>query len=288
MKVMTRLVSLVEHALRCSAVWSNPVFQQTVKTALLHSGEFILKRHTSITMSTPPSLDRLMKQATFFPGLNIRVGSLETTRRIIESQLEAARTSEIERQRLEHASLGHDFHSDDRVSDKFDLHQQVLHLLPKILRGGYLITLWAVLERTTHDIAKVAARQRKAQLSDRAFHKPFFVAATEAFSNTLGLKAFPDAVVEQRLRRLQEVRNALVHHDGRQSEFPEPYNRASTAALEKMGLYLVRDYDYAYIIPGELYLEECTKLVYNFVHQTAERVFNVLIPDDASQEAPDS
>jgi hypothetical protein len=216
-----------------------------------------------------------------FPGLNVRLGSLGATRLIIEAQLERARAAEIDRQRQEHRSLGPELHPEDREADEFDLQQQVMHLLPKALRGGFLITLWAVLERTTHDIASVAMAHRGRALDERAFHKPFFVAAADALVKAVGIQAFPDAGVEQKLRLLQAVRHALVHHDGRQAELPAPYTFMSAAELERMGFYLVRDYDYAYVIPAENYIKEATDLVYNYVHSTADRVFNALVPNDA-------
>ncbi len=216
-----------------------------------------------------------------FPGLNVRLGSLDGTRLIIEAQLEGARAAENHRQRQEHRSLGSELHPDDREADEFDLQQQVMHLLPKALRGGFLITLWAVLERTTHDVASVAMTLRGRVLDGRAFHKPFFVAEADALGKAVDVQAFPDAAVEQKLRLLQAVRHALVHHDGRQSELPAPYTFMSAAELEGMDLYLVRDYDYAYVIPAENDIKDATELVYNYVHSTADRVFNALIPNDA-------
>ena len=139
----------------------------------------------------------------------------------------------------------------------------------------------AVLERAIHDVATVAAVHTGNALNDRAFHKPFFIAANEALQITTGLAAFPDAHVEQELRRLQEVRNTLVHHDGRQIEFPAPYATMSPAELEARGLYVVNDYDYVYVIPGEEYLKRSTELVYQHVHDTARRVFVELNPEDA-------
>jgi hypothetical protein len=235
----------------------------------------------STSMSASPPLDRLLQRASFFPGLNVRLGSLDATRRIIEGQLDEARAAEIRRLRTHHESLGLELHSDDREAEEFELQQQVLHLLPKALRGGFLVTLWAVLERTVHDIAALALAHRGLPFSERAFHRPFFVAATDALARGAGLPAFPDTAVEQKLREVQAVRNALVHHDGRQSDFPEPYARMSAAELETLNLHLVRDYDYTYVIPGEAYIMDATSVICTFVHGAADRVFNVLVPKDA-------
>jgi hypothetical protein len=232
-------------------------------------------------MPTPPPLTRLLLESTFFPGLNVRLGSLHATRKLLEAQIESARLSEIQRVRAEHADLGSELHPDDRESDNFDLEQQVLHLVPKVMRGGFLVTLWSVLERTTHDIAATTARYLNLPFNDRTFHRSFFVAAKDEFSRLTHIEAFPDPIVEQQLRRLQAVRNALVHHDGRQSALPTPYVSMTSAALEQVGLYVVRDYDHVYVLPGDAFLAQGTDLVYAYVHDLAQRVLAVTHPDDA-------
>lgn len=230
-------------------------------------------------MPSDRSLDRMVQEATFFPGLNIRLGSLNATLEIIEQQLEEARLSEITRIRAEHASLGDELHPDDRDADLFALKQQVMHLLPKTLRGGFLVTLWAVLERSVHDIAQAAASHTGHELAERAFHKPFFCAATEALSRFAKIDAFPDTTVAATLKDIQIIRNALVHHDGRQSELPEPLALMTPASLERLGWQVVRDFDFVYVVPGEEYLRTATQTVYSYVHSTARRVFDALVPE---------
>ena len=232
-------------------------------------------------MPSDRSLDRMLHQATFFPGLNVRLGSLKATLEIIEDQLEHARLSEVSRVRAEHASLEGDLHPDDQAADLFDLEQQVLHLLPKTLRGGYLVTLWSVLERSIHDIAFTAASRTGNKLDDRAFFKPFFVAARESLWQHASIDAFPDSVVEASLRDIQAIRNAIVHHDGRQSELPGRLSQFTPAELEHLGWYVARDYDYIYVVPGEQYMRTATDVVYSYIHDTAVRVFAALVPGDA-------
>ncbi len=231
-------------------------------------------------MSRPLSLERLTQRATLFPGLNIRVGSLDATRQVIERQLQAARVEEIRSVRQTHRLLDEELRPDDAESDKFDLEQQVLHLLPKALRGGFLVILWSVLERCVQDIALVAAERRGTTMPDRIFRRePFFKAAETALLAAAGLVAFPEAQVRADLQRLQAVRHALVHHDGRQSALPAPYATMTSHELEKVGLVLAKDFDFVYVVPSEDYVAAGTTLVYRFVHELADRVFEVVIPE---------
>lgn len=225
-------------------------------------------------------LDRLLREATAFPGLNIRVASLETTRRIVEEQLEIARHLEIKRLRAEHAKLGANRHSDDKDNDLFELQQQVMHLLPKVFRGGFIITLWSVLERCVNDIATRAGERTGNHFALRLFRqKPFLVAADTALRTTVQLPAFPDSKVRDKLEQLGTVRNVLVHHDGRLNEFPPDIAQLNVEQLAKLGLSLVRDYDFSYVVPTDAYLVENTALVVRFIDSTAERVFNALDPE---------
>lgn len=231
-------------------------------------------------MPSDRSLDRLLQEATFFPGLNIRLGGLKATLDIVEHQLDRARLSEAVRLRTKYTSLENDLHPDDKAVDLFNLEQQVLHLLPKTLRGGFLVTLWSVLERSVHDIAYTAATHAGRTLDKRAFHKPFFSAATTELYRHAKVEAFPDKNVESFLKKVQTIRNALVHHDGRQSELPEHLSKLTPAELERHNLYVVHDYDFVYVVPSEQFMRLATETVYSYVHDTAARVFSALVPKD--------
>jgi hypothetical protein len=230
-------------------------------------------------MPEPPSLESLLQRATLFPGLNIRVGSLDATRQVIERQLQNARLDEIRKVRETHKLLGDELHPDDADAENFDIEQQVLHLLPKALRGGFLVILWSVLERCVRDIASVAAQRRGAPSPEKVFRRyPFFKAADSALLAAAGVVAFPDAQVRGDLQRLQAVRHALVHNDGRQDAFPESIATMTPNELASLGLVLAKDFDFTYIVPSEDYVAAATALVYGVVHDLADRVFEAVVP----------
>jgi hypothetical protein len=209
--------------------------------------------------------------------LNVRVASLEPTRRIVEEQLELARHVEIARLRSEHQTLSAELHPDDRDSDLFDLQQQVTHLLPKVFRGGFLISLWSVLERCTQDIATRAAERAGRHLPPKLFrHSRFIAAAESAIHTAVQLAAFPEQVERKRLEQLGLLRNVLVHHDGRITELPSALAGLNNEQLAAHGLHVVRDYDFAYVVPTEEYMRENTALVVNYIHSLASRVFDAL------------
>ena len=227
----------------------------------------------------PSSLDRLVHRATFFSGLNVRLASLVTTRRVVEEQLELGRHLEIARLRQEHAGLGGDLHPDDKEHDLAELEGQVTHHLPKVFRGGYVVLLWSMLERSVKDILVRAADHIGQPVDPTAIRRPpFFKNTAVLFQSTLTAPAFPNAEEKHLLEVLYAVRNVLAHHDGRVLELAHPLTGIDDQGLAALGLAVEHDYDFAYVVPTEEYLAESTKLVVHYVQSTAARVYDTLFP----------
>ena len=229
-------------------------------------------------MSAFPDLDRLVAKSTFFAGLNVRLAALAPLRRLAELQLDVARAAEIERVRHEHATLGAQLHPEDRTFDLDDLEQQVTLLLPKLTRGGLILTIWSTLERSVKDIALRAGHYTGNPVPPAHLRGHFFSAAEKALLSRCGVQAFPDAGQRLRLEFLASVRNTLIHHDGRLDEAPSNISALDPKALTAAGIQLERDYDFVYIVPTEEFLDEAVSLVYAYVHDLADRVFNALVP----------
>ena len=106
-------------------------------------------------MPTPLSLDRLLLQATFFPGLNVRLGSLDATRKIIENQLQRILllpNLEVTMNRLK-ARDG----STDHFERAIRFVHQAIETRPELLTGWHVVdsselnveeTVDCILERT--------------------------------------------------------------------------------------------------------------------------------------------
>ena len=229
-------------------------------------------------MSKLPDIDRLLAKSTFFPGLNVRLAGLAPLRRLAELQLDVARVAEIDRVRREHAALGAQLHPEDRTFDLGDLEQQVTHLLPKLTRGGLILTVWSTLERSVKDIAFRAGQYAGKPVPPNHFRSHFFSAAENALWPRCGVHAFPDVEQKAQLEFLASIRNTLIHHDGRLDEAPRNVSALDQQALARSGIQLEHDYDFVYIIPTEEFLESAVTLVYAYVHDLAERVFNALVP----------
>lgn len=229
-------------------------------------------------MSSEFDLDRLLAESTFFAGLNVRLAALAPLKRLAEFQLEAARATAIERIRTEHATKGVLLHSEDRTFDLCDLEQQVTLLLPKLTRGGLILTIWSTLERSVMDIAFRAGQHTGNPLPATHFRGHFFSAAEKALLSRCGLNAFPNAKQSLQLKFLSSVRNTLVHHDGRLAEAPPNISTLAPQALAAAGIQLERDFDFVYIVPTEEFIDKAATLVYTYVHDLADRVFNALVP----------
>jgi hypothetical protein len=222
-------------------------------------------------------LARIMLRATFFPGLNARLASLDTLMSISERQLDAARSEEIIKLRREHRQLGKHLHQQDREFELSELEDQVTHLLPKLFRGGYVLTLWSVFERSLMDVAIRAADYREIEFPQDYFRKgSFFPAMRDALDKCVGISAFPNKEEYKHLRVLNGVRQTLLHHDGRFAEAPSAIKSLSAGELEGLGLTLERDNHFQYVVPSTLFLESGTTLVKGCVHRIALQSFNKL------------
>lgn len=223
-------------------------------------------------------LDRLLHKSMFFPGLNARLASLPSLMRVVELQLESGRSEEITRLRKEHKSAGKRLHPEDKAFELEELENQVTHYLPKMFRGGYVLTLWSVLERSLMDIALKTAEHIGDPLPEDYFRKGSFLPLIrDAISKHSGVSAFPSPDELKKLRLLKDVRQTLIHHDGRLNEAPDSLKRLSFTELEKIGLIVEKDGYFTFIIPTELFLNLNTKLIDNCIKRIANQVYEASV-----------
>ena len=196
----------------------------------------------------PISLSRLTLKSTFFPGLNVRLAALPQLARITEEQLEIARQLAIHRIRIEHIESAAQLHPDDQEFELKDLEDQVTHLIPKLLRGGFILTLWSVFERSLKDIVIRAGEFTNRPIADDFFrHNEFFRGVEIGMQSRAKVPAFPETSVFKRLKLLASVRQALIHHDGRRSETHTNLLSLQPIELEAIGIILEHDYSFVEI-----------------------------------------
>lgn len=235
-------------------------------------------------MTDYPDLDRLVEEATFFPGLNVRLAALRPLQRTAEEQLDVARTLAIARVRGEHKRLGAELHFEDKTFEIKELEQQVTLLLPKFIRGGLLLAVWSVFERSVKDIANEAAVYVGAPLSPSHFRSGALIEKLErAIEQSAQLPAFPDQEQKLALQQLAAVRHALIHHDGRLEEVGPLLALLKRSELDALGIQVERDYDFEYIVPGPEFVANGVEVVYSYVHSLAARVFEKLVPQEARE-----
>lgn len=225
------------------------------------------------------AFDRLLAEATFFPGLNVRLAALRPLKRIAEEQLDYSRSTEVQRVREEHGRLGVELHSEDKGFDLEELEQQVIHLLPKLTRGGLLLMAWSVFERSVKDIALRAADFKSKPLSRAYFRRgDFFSKAEAALQEHAGVSLFEDQQQKDLGKLLKALRDVLIHHDGRMDEALPVFATQTKEQLARIGVQVVRDYDFKYLVPNESFLDQTVEFAYDCSHSLARRVFNALNP----------
>jgi hypothetical protein len=154
-----------------------------------------------------PSLDDLLREIREVPSPEVRLAGLAVTRKVIEQQLDFARHLELTKLRQQH--IEDQTHEDDAALDLYELEVQVTHLLPKVLRGGFLLALWSTLEACTKDLAVYASRQTGRALPNGLFRHGSFVESSErAFASVLNIKAYETFDERNALARLARVRAA--------------------------------------------------------------------------------
>ena len=224
-------------------------------------------------------LDRLKLEVLLFPNPNTVLLGLALTRQIIEKQLDVARHDEILQLRREHLRKGADLHPEDKELDEVETEQRVTLLLPKIIRGGFVLVMWSAFESSTKEMAAYASRETGRLIDPKLFrNKNFFDASKHAFKATAGLEAFPDSEVEKQLRVLWEIRNTLVHHDGKLTELAENVRVRGVLFLESLGLQIEKDHVREYIVPTAIFVGRNLSLIDCCLRSLAKRLINTLHP----------
>lgn len=218
-----------------------------------------------------PGLEDLLREIREIPSPEVRLAGLAVTRKVIEQQLDISRRSELLKLQQQH--VRDQTHEEDAALDMYELEVQVTHLLPKVLRGGFLLLLWSTLEACTKDLAVYASRQTGRALPNGLFrHSSFIESSEQAFASVLDIKAYETFDEREALARLAKVRAALVHHNGNVEALPEDLKNGNRLALESEGLNLEQDLHHRYFVATEEYVERHFVLVDRHLRGLSSRV----------------
>ena len=96
-----------------------------------------------------------------------------------------------------------------------ELYEVVENVLPRFLRGPFLVTLWALYESAVTEIANYLRQQQNQALKLQDIRGDFLDRARKYFDHVLGFPLCTDTRTWERLRMLMILRNALAHANGR-------------------------------------------------------------------------
>jgi hypothetical protein len=115
-----------------------------------------------------------------------------------------------------------------------DIAEKRDYVLPRFVRGPFVIALWATFESLIQAIARERAKAMNAPLGMSQLRGDFIPKATLYFDAILRLPLESDPSRLIRLRDLYRVRNALVHANGnKEAMSEEDWNQLATALLRR-------------------------------------------------------
>lgn len=232
------------------------------------------------------SLAELYRRSVTFPDPSLRMAGLEAARSAAEEQLEHLKGQRAVRLCARLKREAHAMAQDDVEFEIEQLKGTVEELFPKVLRGGFVISLWSVFEACIKNLAEYVRRERELPFGLQELRAGDFLEQTEKyFSRVLRLKVFPDKKVRKKLEELKGLRNSLVHHDGATEELPKSLQCKTDVEYRGKGLLVYRDLHHQYAVPTAEYAEEALRTVHCFMEQFAEAVYAAIHPvaleDDA-------
>jgi hypothetical protein len=232
-------------------------------------------------MSSKPTIEQLFHRALTFPGPSSRLAGLEIALKTVEEQLVHTRAQQEVRLKAKLKRHGKSMHPEDIEMEEYDLAKTVDEILPKVFRGGFVISMWSVFEACVKDMAEYTRRQRKIPFGLQDLRAGDFLGQTEKFfEGALGLKAFPDKSMRRKIEELRGLRNALAHHDGSTNELPKSLRGRDATHYEVLGLQVYRDLHHEYAIPNAEYARQALAAVHAYLECLATRVYANLHPEN--------
>lgn len=136
--------------------------------------------------------------------------------------------------------------------------QRVKHVLPRYLRGSFIIAVVAVFETSVGEIADYLRKHIGAPLRQGDLRGDVVERTEKYFKHVLGRDLFPDAATAEVVKRAATLRNAYAHANGRldgvlDRDLPKLRGWLSSG----VGL----SEDHGFIIPSEAFAESSLEAV---------------------------
>lgn len=146
--------------------------------------------------------------------LSIELHALEDHLQIIENHVKELARLEEERVSVLARENNWDFDDPEFDFARQECNHRIQFLFPRIFRGPFLVTLYAVFEAGVTEISRLIQSRQKRKLSINDLKGDFLDRATKYFKHIIEFDLPMDSKW-QHIRRLSEIRNALAHTNGR-------------------------------------------------------------------------
>jgi hypothetical protein len=202
-----------------------------------------------------------------FAEINGEIWALEMYLDLVERSLKSLADSERARLLKEYSHEGAPFESHS-VQLAFQLAEEMeSQVLPRLLLGPCLISLWSLFESSVVEIADYIRRQRDLDLTLNDLRGSFLARAEKYFRDGLHYDFSLEGDCWRRLSRIAEVRHAFAHANGRLSAVPETL-RPSILQIVDSGEGLSFDGDF--LVPSVDFVRES----FAYVKSTLEDLMN--------------
>ncbi|MDI1258996.1 hypothetical protein [Aquabacterium sp.] len=223
-------------------------------------------------MKKDADLDRLIHRATKFPDPTPRLSALKEALKATEESIEhlidqyPTRSGRILAQKR--------MHQDDVDLEILILQKNTEELFPRVFRGGFLVSLWAVFESGIKDLAEYTRNQRNLPFGLQDLRGGDFLEQSERFFRaTLQIEPFPEKGIRKRIEYLKGFRNAIAHHDGNILEMPKYFTQNGRHFYQEFS-----DFHHTFAVPTFEYNAECIKITSQVSSKLAEAVYERLHP----------
>lgn len=196
------------------------------------------------------------------------VYALEDHLELIEQQLTDIEKQERIALRLKQEAEG--LHPDDlewhMLSQEF--YDRVNVLLPRALRGPFIVSLFAVYESAVTEIASLIQQKKKKGIALRDIRGDFLTRAKRYYRHVLDFDLCPDQKVWNRVRMIEDLRHILVHANGRiKTVNDEQRKKVSNWISQGAGISV----QHGYLMFEAEFLKEAFELVGNSLHDLVAR-----------------
>jgi hypothetical protein len=133
------------------------------------------------------------------------------------------------------------------------------HLYPRLFRGPFLMTLWAIYESGVKEVARFVKRNMNVELDiDEIRDSDVRCKAKRYFEAVLGVRFASDQSRAGDLGKLYKLRNTFAHANGRLESLSSDVQKTVKSMIEEGHL----DESLGYIIPTRAYLASACNAVH--------------------------